>query len=31
VREYLDRSTGWWLEDWFSYGDYGQVFVAKER
>jgi hypothetical protein len=31
VREFLDRSRGWWFEDWFSYGDYGQVFIVKER
>ena len=23
VREFLDRSHGWWFDDWFSYGDYG--------
>jgi O-methyltransferase len=31
VREFLDRSHGWRLEDWFAYGDYGQVFIAKAR
>ena len=31
VREFLDRSNGWWLENWFSYGDYGQVFLVRER
>ena len=31
VREFLDRSSGWRLEDWFAYGDYGQVFIVKER
>jgi O-methyltransferase len=31
AREFLDRSDRWWLEHWFSYGDYGQVFVVKER
>jgi O-methyltransferase len=31
VREFLDRSDRWRLEDWFSYGDYGQVFLVRER
>jgi O-methyltransferase len=31
VREFLERSPGWWFEDWFSYGDYGQVFVVRQR
>jgi O-methyltransferase len=31
AREFLDRSNRWWLEDWFSYGDYGQVFIVRER
>jgi hypothetical protein len=31
VREFLDRSPGWRLEDWFAYGDYGQVFIVKGR
>jgi hypothetical protein len=29
VREFLDHSGGWHLEDWFAYGDYGQVFIVK--
>lgn len=29
VREFLDRSRAWRLEDWFAYGDYGQVFLVK--
>lgn len=31
VREFLGRSTRVWFEDWFAYGDYGQVFIVKER
>jgi O-methyltransferase len=31
VREFLDLATNWRFEDWFSYGDYGQVFTVKER
>jgi hypothetical protein len=28
---FLDRATEPRFEDWFSYGDYGQVFTVKER
>jgi O-methyltransferase len=31
AREFLDQSTRWRFEDWFSYGDYGQVFIVRER
>ncbi|MGH6918687.1 MAG: TylF/MycF/NovP-related O-methyltransferase [Geminicoccaceae bacterium] len=31
VRDFLARSNAWWLEHWFSYGDYGQVFIVRER
>jgi O-methyltransferase len=31
AREFLDRSPRWRLEDWFAYGDYGQVFIVKGR
>lgn len=30
VREFLEGSPGWWFEDWFSYGDYGQVFLVRK-
>ena len=31
VREFLDRSHGWWFDDWFRMGDYGEVFIVKGR
>jgi O-methyltransferase len=31
VREFLDGARGWRFEDWFSYGDYGQVFLVRKR
>jgi O-methyltransferase len=30
VREFLAGSPGWRFEDWFSYGDYGQVFLVRK-
>ena len=31
VREFLERVRVWRFEDFFSYGDYGQVFIVKRR
>ena len=29
MREFLSRHAGWWMENFFSYGIYGQVFVTR--
>lgn len=31
VREFLERAPAWRFEEFFSYGDYGQVFIVKKR